>query len=206
VPVVGVLARLAPCKGLEVFIDAARMVADRVPDARFLSVGDEGALNGDAVRAGASYRYALEQHAERLGLRDRVVFTGFRLDVPEVLAELAISVLPSVTGEGLPNSVLESMAAGLPVIATDAGGTKEAVVDGETGMLVPPSDAVSLARVIGQLLADPDLRMRFGEAGRRRIAERFSLERMAHEMQGLYARLLEARERAPLSRPIVTAK
>ena len=208
VPIVGVLARLAPCKGLEIFLDAARMIADRFPAVRFMIVGDEGALNGDGdgVRAGRSYRQALEGHAARLGLGDRVVFTGFRLDVPDVLAELAVSVLPSVTGEGLPNSVLESMAAGVPVVATNAGGTKEAVAEGETGLLVAPSDAVALANAIGQLLADPALRARYGAAGRRRIAERFSLDRMSENMQSLYARLLEARERAPVSRPVATVK
>jgi len=203
-PLIGVLARLAPSKGLEVFIEAARIVADRFPDARFLIVGDEGTPNEGAPPGG--YRQALARHAERLGLSDRVIFTGFRLDVPDVLAELAISVLPSVTGEGLPNSVLESMAAGVAVVATNSGGTKEAVADGETGMLVPPTDVSALARAIGQLLEDSELRSRYGAAGHRRIADRFSQERMAHEMQSLYSRLLEAREREPVARPIATVK
>jgi L-malate glycosyltransferase len=205
VPIVGVLARLAPCKGLEVFLDAARMIADRFPEVRFLIVGDHGA-HDERGHEGGSYRQALERHTERLGLGDRVVFTGFRLDVPNVLAELAVSVLPSVTGEGLPNSVLESMAAGVPVVATNSGGTREAVADGETGVLVKPGDATELAQAIGRLLADPALRTRFGAAGRQRISELFSLERMAHNMQALYARLLEAHERAPVAQPMATVK
>ena len=204
-PLVGVLARIAPSKGLEVFLEAARLVADRRPDARFLIVGDDAPFMRDGVRV-EGYRQDLERHAARLGLADRVVFTGFRLDVPDVLAQLAVSVLPSVTGEGLPNSVLESMAAGLPVVATDSGGTKEAIVDGETGLLVSPGDVTALTRAIDGLLADPELSARFGAAGRRRIAERFSLDRMAHDMQALYARLLTARERAPVSRPVPAAK
>lgn len=204
-PLVGVLARIAPSKGLEVFLEAARIVVDRVPDARFVIVGDDAPFVRDGERV-EGYRQQLEQHAERLGLGQHVIFTGFRLDVPEVLSELAISVLPSVTGEGLPNSVLESMAAGVPVIATNSGGTKEAVADGETGVLVAPSDVTALARTTCELLADPALRARFGAAGRRRIAERFSLERMAHDMQALYGRLLEARERTLVSRPIAAAK
>jgi glycosyltransferase involved in cell wall biosynthesis len=203
-PLVGVLARLAPSKGLEVFIEAARLIAERFPDARFLIVGDEGAP-GEATPTGG-YRQTLVRHAERLGLADRVIFTGFRLDVPEVLAELAVSVLPSVTGEGLPNSVLESMAAGVAVVATNSGGTREAVADGETGMLVPPTDVTALVQAINRLLEDSGLRARYGAAGRRRIADRFSRERMAHEMQSLYSRLLEARERQALPRPIVAAK
>jgi glycosyltransferase involved in cell wall biosynthesis len=195
-PVVGVLARLAPCKGLVFFLDAARIVADRFPDVRFLVVGDQGALADDGVRVGGSYRSGLELRAERLGLKDRVVFAGFRLDVPEILAELAISVLPSITGEGLPNSVLESMAAGLPVVATNSGGTLEAVEDGQTGFLVAPSDAAALAQAIVPLLQDPSLGVRMGAAGRRRIADHFSLDRMTQEMQALYARLLLRRQRA----------
>lgn len=203
-PIVGVLARLAPCKGLEFFLDAARIVADRFPDVRFLVIGDQEVLGNGAVRAGGSYRKELELRAERLGLKDRVVFAGFRLDVPEVLAELAVSVLPSVTGEGLPNSVLESMAAGLPVVATSSGGTSEAVVDGQTGFLVPPRDAAALARAIVPLIAVPALRSHMGAAGRRRIAEHFSLDRMAREMQALYARLIEQHQRAATPEARVT--
>lgn len=201
---VGVLARLAPCKGIEIFLDAAQAVASRLPDVRFLVVGDEGVLKG-AVRGRGAYRQALEARAARLGLADRVVFAGFRLDVPEILAELTVSVLPSITGEGLPNSVLESMAAGLPVVATNSGGTYEAVEDGETGLLVPSGDAAALAQAIVPLLEDPRLRARLGAAGRRRVAERFSLDRMTHAMQALYARLIDRRLSAAASRAGVPA-
>lgn len=204
-PIVGVVARLAPCKGLEVFLDAARVVADRFPDARFLIVGDEPTLGADLAPTSGPYRRALELRAKRLGLADRVVFTGFRLDVPDVLAGLAVSVLPSVTGEGLPNSVLEAMAAGLPVVATDTGGTSEAIADGETGIVVPPGESGALARAVIALLDDPSLRTRMGAAGRRRVAKLFSIDRMAHNMQALYARLIDARERAATSRPAARA-
>jgi L-malate glycosyltransferase len=197
-PIIGVLARLAPCKGLEVFLDAARIVANSFPDARFLVVGDQGSVpDGDgAVRP---YRQILEERVVRLGLTDRIVFTGFRLDVPELLAEFTVSVLPSITGEGLPNSVLESMAAGLPVVATNSGGTGEAVENKQTGLLVPPGDAAALAQAIMALLAEPLLGLRMGEAGRRRVAERFSLNRMATAMQTLYERLLRDRKQVATS-------
>jgi L-malate glycosyltransferase len=204
-PIVGVLARLAPCKGLEVFLDAARIVADRFPEVRFLVVGDQEVFAEDGVRVGGSYRQTLERHAERLGLGGRIILTNFRLDVPEILAELTVSVLPSIKGEGLPNSVLESMAAGLPVVATNSGGTLEAVEDGRTGFLVPPSDAAALAQAISTLLEDPSLRSRLGAAGKRRVVERFSLDRMALEMQALYTRLIQRRERSTSSQPKVTA-
>lgn len=197
-PLVGVLARLAPSKGIEVFLEAARTVGERFPDVRFVVVGDEAVLHGDAVRTGGGYRQALERRAQELGLGNRVVFTGFRLDVPEILEELTVSVLPSVSAEGLPNAVLESMAAGLPVVASDSGGTLEAVKNGETGFLVPPGDAGALAHALGTLLDDAVLRRRMGEAGRRRVAEEFSLTHMAHQMQALYSNLLERREHAAL--------
>lgn len=203
-PIVGVLARLAPCKGLEFFLEACGVVADRFPDARFLIIGDQGQLAGDGVRVGGDYRQSLQRQALRLGLEGRVVFAGFRLDVPEILAELSVSVLPSVTGEGLPNSVLESMAAGLPVVATRSGGTSEAVVDGATGLLVPPSNAGALADAIVSLMADGALRTRLGQAGRQRVEERFSLERMTRDMQALYTRLLERRRRHVAAEPQVT--
>lgn len=193
-PLVGVLARLAPCKGLDVFLDAARIVSDRLPDVRFLIVGDEPRFGTPGT-----YRRTLELRAKQLGIAERVVFTGFRLDVPAILAELTLSVLPSITGEGLPNSVLESMAAGLPVVATNSGGTCEAVEEGRTGLIVPPSDAAALARAMIPVLADASLGARMGAAGRRRIHEHFSRDRMTRDMQDLYARLLEGRQRAAIS-------
>jgi glycosyltransferase involved in cell wall biosynthesis len=97
--------------------------------------------------------------------------------------------------EGLSNALLESMAAGRPVVATRVGGTPEVVLDGETGLLVPPRSAEALARAIGTLLDDPDLARRLGEQGRRRIEERFSLERMVRETEAFYASLLAPRDR-----------
>lgn len=194
-PIVAVLARLSASKGLEVFLDAVQLLNGQFPDARFLIVGDENAFHRGGLTVGGPYGRGLEQRAERMGLIGRVVFTGFRLDVPEILAEVAISVLPSVIGEGLPNSILESMAAGLPVVGTTSGGTPEAVEDGQTGLLVPPGDAPALAQAMARLLSDAPLRARLGEAGRRRVTERFSLQGMTLAMQHLYEDLLQRRRR-----------
>jgi glycosyltransferase involved in cell wall biosynthesis len=198
-PVVGVLARLAPSKGIEMFLEAARTIGERFADVRFVVVGDEAVHDDRGIRAGGSYRRALEQRAQELGLGNRVVFTGFRLDVPEILEQFTVSVLPSVSAEGLPNVVLESMAAGVPVVATDSGGTLEAVKNGETGILVPKGDAGALARAVGTLLDDAVLCRRMGEAGRRRVVDEFSLAHMAQTMQALYSSLLEKKARAALS-------
>jgi glycosyltransferase involved in cell wall biosynthesis len=178
-PLVIVFSRLNQLKGIQYFLEAAITLAERFPDARFLVVGD-----------GAN-RKELEEQAGRWGLGQRTVFTGFRGDIPELLSEAAVSVLPSLS-EGLSNSLLESMAAGVPVVATRVGGNPEVIEHGVTGLLVPPRDAAALAAATGRLLEDKDLAARFGEAGRRRVAELFSVERSVRETEHLYQRLVGA--------------
>jgi glycosyltransferase involved in cell wall biosynthesis len=114
---------------------------------------------------------------------------GERDDVRELLAVSDVFVLSS-RSEGLPMSVIEAMAAGLPVVATAVGGVPELVVDGETGMLVPPGDERSLASALRRLLADPELRRQMGDAGRRRAEQLFDLGRFHREHLELYERLL----------------
>jgi glycosyltransferase involved in cell wall biosynthesis len=183
-PLVFVFSRLNTMKGLEYFIEAAALVAGKVSEARFLIVGDGGR------------RTELEAHARRLGLENRVIFTGFRTDVPELLSEAAVSVLPSLS-EGLSNSLLESMAAGVPVIAANIGGNPEIIEHDVSGLLVPVRDSAALAAAMGRLLDDPLLAARFGEAGRQRVAEVFSMERSLGEVESLYERLVEAQVRTP---------
>ena len=122
----------------------------------------------------------------------RVEFLGARRDVPELLAAADLFVLSS-RSEGLPISVLEAMAAGLPVVATNVGGVSELVVDGETGFLVPPADPRALAEAVGRLLRDPHLRHRFGAAGRRRAERRFDVARFHEAHVRLYCQELELR-------------
>ena len=109
--------------------------------------------------------------------------------MPDILAAADLSVLPSLS-EGLPNAVLESMAAGVPVVATSVGGTPELVEDGVTGLLVPPRDAEALAVAIARLIGNPALARRFGEAGRRRVHDRFSMAAMVRATERLYLGLL----------------
>lgn len=185
VPVVGVVARLTPVKGVDHFIEAAALVAPKFPAARFVVVG--GAQNADPA-----YGRRLKRRASDLGLDGRIVFTGFRTDVQALLRGMTISVMPSLS-EGLSNVILESMAAGLPVVATRTGGNPELVADGITGFLVPPADAGALAASIERLLARPRMASQFGEQARRRAVERFSLEAMVESTGSLYRELLEAR-------------
>jgi glycosyltransferase involved in cell wall biosynthesis len=173
-PIVLTVARLAPQKGLEFLLRAAAML----PEATFVIAGDGPA------------RSILAAQAESAGLADRVRFLGSRRDVPDLLAACDVFVLPSLI-EGLPLSVLEAMAAARPVVATRVPGTDETVVDGETGMLVPPRDPEALAHAIRSVLSDPERASRFGSAGRARVLGDFSTRRMVSAVEQQYEELLE---------------
>jgi len=164
------------------------MVRPRFPDARFLVIGD-------AKPDDRSYVNGLIGLAERLRIRDRVIFTGLRTDVPALLSCADVSVMPSLN-EALPNVLLESMAAGVPVVSTAVGGAPEAVHDGVTGLLVPAGDAGAIARAVGQLLSDRELAVRLGQAGRRLVLEHFPLDAMVGATERLYHSLLDGRRRS----------
>jgi glycosyltransferase involved in cell wall biosynthesis len=192
-PLVAVVSRLDAVKGLEDFVEAAAVVARRVPDVRFLIVGDPRFTVKDGVLVkDLAYQSELETRATRLGLGGRVVFTGFRSDVAKVLSAVAVSVLPSIS-EALSNTLLESMVAGVPVVATRVGGSPEVVEEGITGLLVPPRDPASLARAICLLLEDRELASKFSRAARQRVAEQFSLPKMLRATEDLYIELLRAK-------------
>jgi glycosyltransferase involved in cell wall biosynthesis len=189
VPVVALLSRFNELKGIKYFLEAAAIVAGRFPEARFVLVGNRATVSGGAVEEDVDYRRGLENYAERLGLGRRAIFAGLRLDVPELLSEVTVSVLPSLS-EGLSNVLLESMAAAVPVVATEVGGNPEVVEHGVTGLLVPPRDPAALASSICLLLEKPEAARRFGQSGRQRVAKEFSLERMVKDTEELYLRLL----------------
>ena len=182
VPVVAVASRLSRLKGLEQFLEAAAIVSRRSQDARFLVIGE-------AAPHDQPYLGELKTLAARLGLGDRVVFTGLRSDVPTLIAGVDVAVMPSLN-EALSNALLESMASGAPVVATRVGGTPEALVDGENGLLVPPGDSAALATAITRLLDTPEFAVHLGRAARQSIADRFSIERMTATTEDLYRRLL----------------
>ena len=189
-PLVGVISRLTRLKGLEHFLEAAAMVRSRVPDIRFVIVGETSPMD-------RGYLGELQRYAERCGVAQDVIFTGLRRDVPAVLSSLTVSVMPSLN-EALSNVVLESMAAGAPTVATRVGGTPEAIVDGVTGLLVPPADSAALADAIVRLLHDRQLAAHLGRAAREHIADHFSVKRMVRATEDLYVRLLERKRRKRL--------
>lgn len=188
-PIVAMLSRLNGLKGVDDFLHAAAKVAVRVPNARFLIIGDGVHMQNGAIVKNGGYCDALKQSAARLGLADRLVFTGFRMDVPSLLSECAVSVLPSLS-EGLSNTLLESMAAGVPVVATNVGGNPEVVQEGRTGFLVPTQNPEALAHRICRVLMDRVLAAQMGDAGRQRVSEHFSIERMLRDTERLYQDLL----------------
>jgi glycosyltransferase involved in cell wall biosynthesis len=177
---VSVFSRLNPMKGVRYFLESAQMLAQRFPDVHFMVVGDGGTRN------------YLEEQAKKLSIADRIVFTGFRNDIPDLLAESSISVLPSLS-EGISNTLLESMAAGIPVIATRVGGNPEVVEDGVSGLLVPPRDPAALAAAAGRLLENEELAFSLGQAGMRRVSELFSIEYAVHQTENLYQQLVAAK-------------
>jgi glycosyltransferase involved in cell wall biosynthesis len=134
-----------------------------------------------------------QQQAARLGVGDRVRFMGSRTDVPALLAGSQIFVLTS-NWEGFPISVLEAMRAGLPVIASDVGGTGEAVQDGETGFLIPRGDLETLESRMLRLIEDPELRSRMGSKGRERFTQYFTFELMAQRTEAVYQEILSGRD------------
>jgi len=189
---VTVVSRVTRLKGLEQFIDAAAVLTLHFPTVRFLIVGE-------ASHADREYVQELKQRAERLRVGHRVLFTGLRLDVPAVLGSAVMSVMPSLN-EALSNVLLESMAAGRPIVATRVGGTPEAIVDGYTGLLVPPDDPFALAGAIARLLDEPALAGALGRAARQVVETKFPLSRMVSATEDLYLDLLaqKARRRAVL--------
>jgi glycosyltransferase involved in cell wall biosynthesis len=174
--VVGVVANLIQYKGLRFFLEAWASLASDFPGAVALLVGD-GPLRGE-----------LEAQVQAAGVRESVRFLGTRSDVPELLGLMDFAVHPALE-EGFSNAILEAMAAGRAVVATSVGGNPEAIVPGETGLLVPPADSKALASAMRRLLEHPAEAAAYGTAGRWRVRERFDLGRMVNEYQRLYERL-----------------
>jgi len=179
-PTVVKVASLTPKKDHSTFLEAAVLVIRKIPDARFLVVG------------GGRLQRKLERMVRELGLQDHVVLVGETSNVPGLLVDADVSVLTSLR-EGCSNALLESMALGTPIVATDVGGNRELVRDGVEGFIVPAGDAKAVADRIIQLLENQELRVRMGRAGRARIDRRFTAARMVGDTVRLYERLLDRR-------------
>jgi glycosyltransferase involved in cell wall biosynthesis len=174
---VSVVATLKEQKGHRYLMEAMTSIVPRYPDLHILFIGD------------GELREELQAQVQRLNLDDHVHFLGNRSDVPELLAASDLFVLPSLW-EGLPMALLEAMATGLPIVATEVSGTVQAMVPNETGILVPPGDAQRLVKAIEQVLSDPARAQEMGAAARRRVEAEFSAQEQADEHLALYHRLL----------------
>ena len=172
--VIGVLANMRhEVKGHTFLIEAIPMILKEAPHVKFLFVG-EGTLRG-----------RLENYAANLGVRKAIHFLGSRPDVNDLINAMDISCLPSLS-EGFSNSILESMAIGVPVVATAVGGNTEIIQDGKTGVLVPSRNASALAAKLLALVHDKELRTKLGGAGRQKIHSQFRIEQMAAKYEEFY--------------------
>jgi glycosyltransferase involved in cell wall biosynthesis len=176
-PVVGNVAALVPHKGQRHLIEAAHLVVQEIPDARFVILG-EGEL-----------REPLERQVREYHFEKHVLLPGFRTDVIGCIKGFDLFAMSSVT-EGLGTSLLDAMACGKAIVATTAGGIPEVVADGETGVLVAPRDHHAMARAIVDLLKDAPRRTAMAQAGLARVRERFTVERMVAETAAVYERVV----------------
>lgn len=175
--IVAAAGRLSPEKGFDLYLEAAARLASEHPEVGFVLYGD-----------GPLREKLASQLANLPTLAGRFVMAGFRTDLDRLMPAADLVVLSSHT-EGLPVVVLEALASGVAVVATKVGGVPEVISDGEHGLLVPPGDAVKLARGIDHLLRDPGLRERLARAGKQRVVTEFSFRVMAQRYQALFERL-----------------
>jgi glycosyltransferase involved in cell wall biosynthesis len=183
-PVVGTVGRLIPIKGSNFLIEAAAEVIKEKPQAVFVFLG-EGELQGE-----------MEERALQLGIRDHVKFLGWRPDVASILSTFDVFAFPSLN-EGMGKALVEAMAMGKPVVASNVSGIRDLVVNGENGFLVPPAKSAVLAEKIVYLLKNSHVRRAFGTAGRKK-AEGYSADSMVEEIDKLYSALLSAKLCCPI--------
>lgn len=179
---VGMVGRLSPEKGHEIFLRAASQTVRDRKDVRLIIVGSSDLGPGD-------YRGKLDKLIERLGIKEKVVFTGFREDLPQVMAAMDIIVMPS-TAEPFGRVIVEAMACGRPVIATNSGGAPE-IISEECGFLVEPQDPRGLKEKIIYLLEDENRFQQIKRAARKKAVDYFGIERHVFEMENLYRQILK---------------
>ncbi len=189
------LGGVNPAKGTWEFVQALRLVQRQVPNVHFLVLGHFPGYRGfdtlksSLVRFLHSYQRRIERFIQRNGLSSHITFAGARSDIPQILADVELVVFPS-TVPHFARPIIEAGAMAKPVVASDLGGPRELVVDGETGLLVPPSDPVSLAKAIVEVLANHNLARQMGEAGYQRAKCLFDAKLNAQQTVNIYLELL----------------
>ena len=190
--VIGNVAHLRSQKGYGFFLQAAKIILDRHPTTTFVIVGREKE---------AGYQSSLERQAEELGIKERVVFTGFQPDSLNIMATFDLLLMSSLY-EGLPVALMEAMAQGKPIVLTSVGGVREAVEDGVEGFLVPPRDPAALAERALTLIGDDALRERMGGHARQTVLRKFTVDRMVRETEEVYEEVLGERAVSTYKAPI----
>lgn len=180
IPIAGVVGNLIPWKGQEYFIRAAAEVIKIFPDSKFLVVGD------------GECRKKLERLTEELGLREKIIFTGWRSDIPEVIAAMDIVVHSSISPEPFARVVIEGMAMRKPVVAMNEGGVPEVIEDGASGILIPPKNSFLMAQAITSLFTDREKAIKIGLRARKTIEEKFSIEENVKKTEEVYSQILNA--------------
>jgi len=183
---VGIAGRISRSKKIEHFLEAAGMLAQRFSNARFLIIG------GTNTREDEIYIEELKKKVDLLDLRERVIFTGRRTDIPAVMHSLDI-LAHARLDEGFGRVLAEAMAAGVPVVAPAAGGIPDVVDDERTGFLYPPGDVKAMAEAITVLLEDPEKAKKMGEAGREKVDRLWRAERVADSIAQVYLKLAETK-------------
>jgi glycosyltransferase involved in cell wall biosynthesis len=171
---VGLISYLRSYKGHEYFVEAAAAVLSRAQDVTFVIVGEgpeEGRIRAQIARAGLSHR---------------ILMLGFRQDLLDVFRSLDIFVMPSVEGDTIPQVLMQAMALGLPVVSTTVGSIPDVVLNGQTGLIVPPRDSRALAEKIAKVLESPDLRRQLGEKARQLVVSNYSLGAMLDRLEAVY--------------------
>lgn len=177
-PLVGIVGRIFPIKNHRLFLEAAAKVQQIVPETRFVIVGD-GVLRAE-----------MESYAQELRLASNVIFTGWRRDLTRIYADLNVLVISS-DNEGTPVSAIEAMASGCTVVATRVGGLPDIIVNGESGLLVPPKDADSLAKAILSVIQNPTEAKRLASQARETARNCFAKERLITDIENFYQQLVE---------------
>lgn len=180
--IIGTIARLSEIKGIGYLINAAPDIVRHIPDAKLLLVGD-GPLKNELINLSIN-----------LKVDKKVQFLGLRKDISEIISIMDIFVLPSLN-EGMGKVFLQVQAVGKPIVATDVGGVREIVKDGENGIVIPPRDSSAIAGACVKLFKNGDLRSKMGENGRASIDHRYSVETMVDNIESLYDEMIEIKSR-----------
>ncbi|MFA5339164.1 MAG: glycosyltransferase family 4 protein [Candidatus Omnitrophota bacterium] len=180
---IGIIGRLVPVKNHRMFLDACKKLFDTAGgrDIKCIVIGD------------GEERTGLEGYAEKSGIREKIVFRGWKEGMADVYADLDIIALTSLN-EGTPVALIEALAAGRPVVSTDVGGVKDVVEDGINGCLVASGDAAGFAKRLLELAGDPEKRDEFGRNGRRKVLQKYSKERLVKDIKALYEEALRRRD------------